>query len=445
MQTATLKYESAPTEMDLSLPAVSRRSGWILILPLIFLAAHGVFSYQTAEAYVNGQIPGESERNRGVFIDIVVPGIAYGIMLWQMKGFWRSILSYATHFKVLTCLALLTICSAAWSQDPARSALFGSSYLLCTLFGYYLVIRFEPREIMTFVSRAGVIACLLGLFAVAFFPQYGIANTDVRDPNSWRGIFIDRTSAAKVLVFLLSPTLVAWSSHSKRRQILTTLLFLVMIIKAQAVTAIFVLLIFIAFLLFLRLGRKLGPRLSLAFLVSVATGAGLVALFAYEYLPDILRSFGRDPTMTGRTVIWPMLVGSILKRPLLGYGFYAFWQRLAGESYTVIKATNWSFGYAHNGFLEIALQLGLLGLALFFVTLIQAVRNAWYCFRYDQSGSNDWYIALIVLTIAYNMDEGTVLFPNDLLSILYVVACCGLALAAKQLKANMYRNGGLRI
>ncbi|MGO9338927.1 MAG: O-antigen ligase family protein [Terracidiphilus sp.] len=445
MQTATLKYESAPTEVDLSLPAVSHRSDWILILPFIFLAAHGVFSYQTAEAYVGGTIPGESERNRGVFIDIVVPGIAYGIMLWHMKSSWRSIVSYATHFKVFTCLALLTICSAAWSQDPGRSFFFGCSYLVCTLFGYYLVSRFEPGEIMTLVSRTGVIVCLLGLFAVAFFPQYGIANTDVRDPNSWRGIFIDRTSAAKVTVFLLGPTLVAWGSRSKSRQVLTTLLFLVMIIKAQAVTAIFVLLIFLGFLVFLRLGRKLGPKLSLAYLVSVATGAGLVALFSYAYLPDILRSFGRDPTMTGRTVIWPMLVGSILKRPLLGYGFYAFWQHLNGESGNVIKATNWSFGYAHNGLLEIGLQLGLLGLALFFVTLIQAVRNAWFCFRYDQSGDNDWYIALIVLTIAYNMDEGTVLFPNDLLSILYIVACVGLALAARQLKANRHLNGGLRI
>jgi len=73
MQTATLKYESAPTEVDLSLPAVSNRSDWVLILPFIFLAAHGVFSYQTAQAYVGGQIPGESERNRGVFIDFVVP------------------------------------------------------------------------------------------------------------------------------------------------------------------------------------------------------------------------------------------------------------------------------------------------------------------------------------------------------------------------------------
>jgi hypothetical protein len=34
------------------------------------------------------------------------------------------------------------------------------------------------------------------------------------------------------------------------------------------------------------------------------------------------------------------------------------------------------------------------------------------------------------LTLLYNVDEGTVLFPNDLLSILYVVACAGLALAA---------------
>jgi O-antigen ligase len=111
---------------------------------------------------------------------------------------------------------------------------------------------------------------------------------------------------------------------------------------------------------------------------------------------------------------------------------------LKGESGRVIYALNWTFGYAHNGLLEIFLQLGLTGVAVFFLTLLKAVKDAWFCFRRDRTGHYDWYLGLIVLTIFYNIDEVTVLLPNDLLSILYVVACCGLAVAVRQIKQDKF-------
>jgi O-antigen ligase len=138
---------------------------------------------------------------------------------------------------------------------------------------------------------------------------------------------------------------------------------------------------------------------------------------------------GRDLTLTGRTNIWNLLTIPILKRPLLGYGFYAFWLGLEGESAQVIRAAHWYFGYAHNGYLEIVLQLGFIGLGVFLLSLLSAAKDA-FCFlrRYTSPGI-DWYIGLLVLTVLYNIDEESVLWPVDLLSILYVVACCGLALA----------------
>ena len=94
------------------------------------------------------------------------------------------------------------------------------------------------------------------------------------------------------------------------------------------------------------------------------------------------------------------------------------------------------FGYAHNGILEICLQLGLVGTALFFVTLFQAIGNAWFCLRNGCPPGVQWYIGIIALTLVYNIDESTVLWPIDLVSIMYVVACCGLATAVRQIKST---------
>ena len=150
--------------------------------------------------------------------------------------------------------------------------------------------------------------------------------------------------------------------------------------------------------------------------------------------PVLLTALGRNDSLSGRTVIWGFVARSIAKRPLLGYGFYSFWLGMKGESARLIVGTNWTFGYAHNGVLEIWLQLGLVGVVMFFITLLQATRDAWFCLRRDCTPGVQWYIGLIVLTMLYNVDESTVFWPIDLLTILYLVACAGLATTARQIR-----------
>jgi hypothetical protein len=65
--------------------------------------------------------------------------------------------------------------------------------------------------------------------------------------------------------------------------------------------------------------------------------------------------------------------------------------------------------------------------------LIQAIGNAWFCLRNGCPPAVEWYIGIIALTLVYNIDESTVLWPIDILSLIYVVACCGLAMAARQI------------
>ena len=69
---------------------------------------------------------------------IVIPGIAYPIVLYVILINGKRILALALQMRMLTLLALFTICSALWSQDPFRSAYNGVFYLIDTLFAFYL-------------------------------------------------------------------------------------------------------------------------------------------------------------------------------------------------------------------------------------------------------------------------------------------------------------------
>jgi O-antigen ligase len=204
---------------------------------------------------------------------------------------------------------------------------------------------------------------------------------------------------------------------------------------ARAVTALIVVGLYAVFMAGLHVARRLESRAALALGMTFFLVALTCSYAGIPFVADALAGLGRDVTLTGRTEIWSALMPSIYQQPLLGYGFYAFWLGLTGESGNVIRTVHWFFGYAHNGMLEIVLQLGIVGLGLFLVTFVHAMKDAVNAYRARSSGV-DWYIGLIILTVLYNIDEATVVWPTDLLSILYVIACCGLSIAAKRLNAG---------
>ena len=79
----------------------------------------------------------------------------------------------------------------------------------------------------------------------------------------------------------------------------------------------------------------------------------------------MLQLLHRDEGLTGRLNLWNAVLLAISKRLWLGYGFNAFWQGMKGESGYVLTAVGWAPKYAHNGFLDLVLDLGLLGLLVF--------------------------------------------------------------------------------
>jgi exopolysaccharide production protein ExoQ len=437
MSTVALPFRSPLAPVTTSAWTLDHRLEWALVPSLLYFACHGVFSFQSEGEASGGFLPGRVVSHEHGLIGYLMTALVYGTIAWLVVGRWKSVLPFARHFKLFTLLAVMTVCSALWSQDPPRSLLYGTFYLVGTLFAYWLVLRFEPEEIMALMIKTGWAISLLGMLIIVLLPKFGVSTgTDEARSNAWIGLFIDRTSAAKCLVFLLSPALVHIRRPFKLAQIGYILLLCLMIVKARAATAILAPVLYVTVLTGIRVFRQ--SRGVLTFLLSLCLllPLGILAVAGSDVFSTLLEALGRNATLSGRLEVWRAVLVSISKQPLLGYGFRAFWQGMVGESANVIHMTNWSFGYAHNGILEIWLQLGLVGVVLFSLTLMKAMRDGWYCFRNDPTGRYDWYLGLVALTVFYNIDEGTVVFPNELLSILYLVMCCGLSMAAMQLKRN---------
>jgi len=104
-------------------------------------------------------------------------------------------------------------------------------------------------------------------------------------------------------------------------------------------------------------------------LVITLAGTAYAALFLDVGLVETL---GKDPTLTGRAALWAQIL-TMNEHPLFGNGFESFW---LGKRLEVLWATYWwRPNEAHNGYLEVFLNLGWMGITLLAIVIATGYRN----------------------------------------------------------------------
>ena len=85
------------------------------------------------------------------------------------------------------------------------------------------------------------------------------------------------------------------------------------------------------------------------------------------------------------------------------------------RSYRISTILHWKVPHAHNGFIDLTLQSGLVGLALFMVVHFIAVRRA-MVFAYSEPGKEAmWPLAYLAFIVLYQVTESTIFVGNTIL------------------------------
>jgi O-antigen ligase len=114
-------------------------------------------------------------------------------------------------------------------------------------------------------------------------------------------------------------------------------------------------------------------------LVATSLGITLFALFI-DTTGALLESIGRNSTLTGRTQIWAAVLAQHIN-PILGTGFESFW--MGSRMRSVWDMSQLGIEEAHNGYLEMYLNLGWVGLVLLGLLIVSGYRNATELFHLD--------------------------------------------------------------
>lgn len=133
--------------------------------------------------------------------------------------------------------------------------------------------------------------------------------------------------------------------------------------SATIFVAIAVLVVLLGIVLLVRWSTTRARRVVLAAVVA-AIGALIVAASTVLRSP-ILGALGKSDTLTNRSEIWGAVIGLAQQRPVVGWGWISFWAPWV-EPYKGLVSNNGVVQlHAHNAWLDVWLQLGVVGLVVF--------------------------------------------------------------------------------
>lgn len=114
-----------------------------------------------------------------------------------------------------------------------------------------------------------------------------------------------------------------------------------------------------------------------------------------------LEEMGKDATLTGRTEIWKLVL-NMSGSPIFGTGFESFWLGNRADRM-------WALYYfhptqAHNGYIEVYLELGWIGIVLLSAIVFAGYRNALATLRVNPDAGRI-RMAFIAIALVYNVTE----------------------------------------
>lgn len=353
-------------------------------------------------------------------------GIAVtGVYLWGamiVVARWRRVLRAARSVWPLLAFAALAPVSALWSVDPALTLRRSVLVLASTLIAIYLGERYSLPKLAQLLAVAMSLIMLMTL-ALRIASPSRVIDVD----GTWRGLTPHKNAFGAYMGIAL---VLLWLVRFERFKLLRYPLIVAagfLLFASHSMAALSGSVLMLAALPLWRSMRRNTAQRILACAVGVM--ALSLGIYVVNRNPDFFfQLVARDPTFTGRTKLWSLVLPAIAQHPLLGYGYGAFWWTgLSGEALNIWIRSRWIPTAADNGYLDLILDLGVIALPLLAYVLFHAFRMAVSYIRSERQPISLWPAAYFSFFLLDNVFETQLLTTRSLEFLLFAAVLTCLA------------------
>lgn len=340
-----------------------------------------------------------------------------GLFIYRLDGIWRA---WPAALLLLTTV-FLAFASKYWSIDSATTMRRVISLAITLLFALYMGAAFRGPHLPRMLMQATLVMAIGSLVMVFAFPSIGVHQTE--NAGLWRGLWYEKNQMGAVMVIGATASAACLAMENGRSRLLPAVALALssgLVLATQSKTSLLCLMLGVGTVAGFWTLRKGGAAFAVA-----AVWAAVVAAAAGVWLWDthsveVLEALGKDPSLTGRTDIWAALMRKVADHPMTGYGYGAFWGRESVPAEWIRKETQWPVPSAHNGWIDLLVQLGwpgaiLTGVLMALATVITIVRSGGAGLR-----EGWWAMGFLVAFIALSLSESILLTHQSLPWVLFM-------------------------
>ena len=317
------------------------------------------------------------------------------------------IMQIPVSFSVLGMIGF-TVASVTWSIDPDVTMIlirnFVPSFIAVGLAAGVLTQR-DMADALVWTIRIAVAITVIALVLVPATRWHTVGGVNGQPYPGWHGFFIHKNNMAPfmamgiptVLIFDRNPVL-KWGTLS---------LIGALLLGSTSATGISGAFFTVIVLAWLRVYTQQDDSRNSTLLASISViGTLAVVGTAVASFATITSAYGKDTSLSGRTEIWEASLAALSREPTFGYGFGALFWRLdiSPETDEIWRHVGFDASHAHNGALDLALQIGLLGLLVFSVLYLSVFAGAWRILR-TNTDLGVWMLSVLAANFLIGLTE----------------------------------------
>lgn len=392
----------------------------------IYLPVFGLEANRLASD-VSGEIDAAGNWVKQVYY-LATYGLA--LILIVARGWHGRVVRHLDPF--LIALIVLALVSALWTTEPLVTLRRTVALAGTVLFGAYLGVRLTYRELRRLLLYCCSAILVGSLLFSGLLPDWGRD-----DDGNWMGLFTHKNSFGHFSALTFAVSLTGLFPLRKRSRtdaafhasaLALSLIGVALSGSATALAGTIAIACVLPVPKFLRQAPEIS---AVALIGTIAAIVGGTTLVAYN-LASFAQVLGREETLTGRTGLWTYLLDLVWLKPYLGYGFGSFMFGPDSPGMLFRKQSGWFADHAHNGYLQLALDLGLIGLLLGIASIFRVLNTGIAVLRKREMEQPLFYVAFLALFLLGNVSEHLFINGNSLYLALFTAIGLQFSRAARQ-------------
>ncbi|MFZ2029140.1 MAG: O-antigen ligase family protein [Vitreimonas sp.] len=340
------------------------------------------------------------DAGNGTLIVLMQMGLIGLLFIIRPSAFLGTLLKW---WPLLLTPILATV-SFVWSSVPDVSARYGAQFLFTAFVGVHLARMMTPKRFLTVLLFAVFVFCIMCILNGRTGPSAEgpvlIGLTGSKNQMSYEGQMLLMAGLSALLMGEISKP-VRWLS------LLAIPLAILILATTRSATGLLLAVAGCFALIALAFAQRVTPGGRLAAGIAVLAIIAPLTMLMPElqqamdhFLYDTLN---KDPTLTGRTILWEHADALIARRPVLGYGYQAIWMGDSFETIGLKRLTGIVDGrtfHFHNTFRQVGVDTGLIGMGVFIVTLIVVGLRGFWQLLVNPTPATSFFYAIFLLLLS---------------------------------------------